>query len=137
MTNELSVTPTNNPASAGRGQLSLPKSRRLLKPAEFRQVYDQGFKVPSTCFVAFCLKAPLPADSAPAGPRIGFTTPRALGKATVRNRMRRRLRETVRRNLGKLDASWSIVWNLRRACLAAPQVQLESEVQRVFERCSG
>jgi ribonuclease P protein component len=80
--------------------------------------------------VAFCWKSPL-AD----GPKVGFTTPRALGKAVVRNRMRRRLREVVRVRLSQLAPEWRIVWNLRRAALTAPVEKLAGEVERVFERC--
>ena len=116
----------------GRPRFTFPKSRRLLKSAEFRQVYDQGFKVACRCFVAFCWKCP-EAD----GPKMGFTTPRVLGKSTLRNRMKRRLRETIRLRLGQVDAHWRIVWNLRRTSLTAPLAQLESEVEKVFERCKG
>ena len=130
MTNAPSVTPTAK--TGGPPRLRLPKCRRLLKASEFRQVYDNGFKVPCSCFVAFCWKAP-----AMDGPRIGFTAPRGLGKAVVRNRMKRRVRETIRRRLPRLGPSWWIVWNLRRASLIAPQAQLDTEVERVFERCNG
>lgn len=115
---------------------SFPKSRRLLRPAEFRAVYDRGFKIPCSCFVAFCLKTTDPPESLE-GPRVGFTTPKALGKAVLRNRMRRRLRETVRTRLSSLDPSWRIVWNLRRAALEAPHVRLISEVEKVLTRCSA
>jgi ribonuclease P protein component len=115
---------------------AFPKSRRLLRPAEFRTVYDRGFKVPSSCFVAFCWKEPAGPDAAQ-GPRVGFTTPRALGKAVARNRMRRRVREVVRTRLGSVPPPWRIVWNLRRAALSAPSAQLASEVEKVLARCSG
>jgi ribonuclease P protein component len=123
---------TQTETAPDRRRQGLPKSRRLLKPAEFRQVYDRGFKVPCACFVAFCWKSP-----AAGGPKIGFTAPRALGKATVRNRMKRRLRETVRRELGRLAPEWRIVWNLRRAAAVAPQQTLAAEVARVMERCKA
>ncbi len=82
-------------------------------------------------FVAFCWKSGV-AD----GPKTGFTAPRALGKAVRRNRMRRRLRETVRRRIARLGPEWRIVWNLRRPALEAPQALLDSEVERVMERCN-
>lgn len=136
MTNEPSAAPSDErivsaaPASGSPPQFGFPKQRRLLKPSEFRHVYDNGFRVPSACFVAFCLKG----DAAD-GPKLGFTTTRALGKSTVRNRMKRRVRETIRRRLAQLGPHWRIVWNLRRASLAAPQAVLDSEVERVFRRC--
>jgi ribonuclease P protein component len=80
--------------------------------------------------VAFCWKSPQ-AD----GPKVGFTTPRALGKAVARNRMRRRLRELVRLHLPTLAPEWRIVWNLRRGALEASPTRLAGEVARVFERC--
>lgn len=139
MTSGRSVTPTASCASGGaRGASGLarsesfPKARRLLRPAEYRQVYDEGIRIPTRHFVAFCWSSPA-AD----GPRTGFTTPRALGKAVQRNRMRRRLRELVRRRLWRLDSHWRIVWNLRRAALDAAHADLAADVERVLARCGA
>lgn len=114
---------------------SFPKARRLLKTAEYRTVYDQGFKVTTGCFVAFCWRSPGTAGVKD-GPRVGFTTPRALGDAVARNRMKRRLREAVRTRLGAIDPAWRIVWNLRRGTLSAPHSQLLADVEKVLTRCS-
>jgi len=73
----------------------------------------------------------------PDGPRIGFTTPRALGKAVVRNRIRRRVREAVRLHLEQLSPEWSIVFNPRRKAMEATFPDLEREVERLFQRCNG
>jgi len=66
---------------------------------------------------------------------VGFTVPRALGRAVIRNRIRRRLREVVRRKMGALDQGWEIVFNPRRSVLTAGVADLEREVQRLIERC--
>lgn len=71
------------------------------------------------------------------GPRIGFTTPRALGGAVVRNRIKRRVREAVRLRLDQLNPQWSIVINPRRKVLDAPFPELEREVERLFRQCNG
>ena len=63
--------------------------------------------------------------------------PRALGGAVVRNRIKRRTREAVRKHLFSLEPQWEIVINPRRACLAAPVESLEREVQKLFSRCKG
>jgi ribonuclease P protein component len=76
-------------------------------------------------------------ESEPDGPHIGFTTPRALGKAVVRNRIKRRVREAVRLALDRLNPQWSIVINPRRKALDAPAAELRKEVERLFLRCNG
>jgi ribonuclease P protein component len=71
------------------------------------------------------------------GPHIGFTVPRAIGKAVVRNRIRRRVREAVRFHLDRLNPQWSIVINPRRKAFDAPIAELRREVERLFLRCNG
>jgi ribonuclease P protein component len=103
-----------------------------LRPKDFRRVYDTGSRFSGPLFAAFCVREPQAG-----GPHIGFTTPRALGKAVVRNRIRRRVREAVRLHLDQLSPQWSIVINPRRKAFDAPIADLYREVQRLFLRCSG
>jgi ribonuclease P protein component len=95
-------------------------------------VYDQGSRFSCPCFAAFCAR-----DPEVDGPRIGFTVPRALGKAVARNRIKRRLREAVRGALDRLNPQWSIVINPRRKALNASMAELRQEVERLFLRCNG
>jgi ribonuclease P protein component len=55
----------------------------------------------------------------------------------VRNRMRRRLRETIRRRLWRVAPGWWIVFNLRKSCLDAPQRELDAAVDRVVSQCAS
>jgi ribonuclease P protein component len=102
-----------------------------LRSADFRKAYDRGRKFTCPYFAAFCAPGP---DAS--GPRIGFTTPRALGNAVVRNRLRRRVREAVRLHLGVLNSQWSIVINPRLKALDAPFAELEREVERLLRWCN-
>jgi ribonuclease P protein component len=105
-----------------------PKSVRLLRSSDFRKVYDH-----CPLFAAFCLAEP---DANAMGRRaVGFTTPKALGKAVVRNRIRRRVREAARLELESLSAGWSIVFNPRRKVLDCIFTDLRHEVKRLFIRC--
>lgn len=69
------------------------------------------------------------------GPRAGFTTPRALGKAHDRNRIRRRMREAVRHELSNADPAVDFIFHPRRNALDAPIPSLRREVEKVFLKC--
>jgi len=102
-----------------------------LRSQDFRNVYERGGRYSGPFFAAFYLRRP-EGD----GPKIGFTVPRALGKAVVRNRIKRRLREAARLSLAQLNPQWSIVFNPRRRALASPFEELQREVSKLFLRCS-
>ncbi len=110
---------------------NFPKSARLLRSPDFRRIYTEGRRITGPYFAAFCV-----AGGAEGGPKIGFTTPRALGKSVDRNRIKRRIREAVRRQLSQLEPEWEIVINPRRAVLEAPFAELSREVGRLFCRCN-
>jgi ribonuclease P protein component len=90
----------------------------------------------SPLFAAFCVRE-LSGDPVHSGPRIGFTVPRALGSAVVRNRLKRRFREAVRFGLDRLNPQCSIVINPRLKALHAPMPDLSREVECLFRHFSG
>ena len=61
--------------------------------------------------------------------------PRAFGKAVLRNRVKRRLREAMRVRLPELTPEWDIVINPRRPAIAAPVEELRREVDRLVAQC--
>ena len=124
VTNEPSGTPTKS---------GFPKSARILRTSDFRKAYTQGTRIAGPYFAAFCLQVP---RSENAGPRLGFTVPRAFGKAVTRNRVKRRLRETLRIRLMDVGPQWDIVINPRRAALTASPAELRREVDRLVKRCA-
>lgn len=72
-----------------------------------------------------------------AGPRVGFTVGRVLGGAVDRNRMRRRLREAVRKHLTGLSVSVDVVINPKKSVLTAEFPELMGEVERAFHVIQG
>lgn len=96
-------------------------------------MYDKGAKFSSPLFAAFFLCDP---EQTRLSARIGLTTPKALGGAVIRNRIRRRMREAVRARLNRVGVQWDIVINPRRRALTAPFEELEREVEKLFQRCA-
>lgn len=92
------------------GTEALPKAKRLAKRAEFLRVYETGQKLFSRYAVLFLAPNGLPHS------RIGITATKKLGKANIRNRLKRWTREIYRRQrepLG-LDAhSLDVVVNVK------------------------
>jgi ribonuclease P protein component len=87
----------------------------------------------SRYFAAFCLRSADEAEPVPA--RFGLTTPRALGKAVIRNRLKRRMREAIGSQIEEAPERWSVVFNPRRNVADAPFDDLCREVGRILERC--
>jgi ribonuclease P protein component len=56
--------------------------------------------------------------------RVGFSTPRTLGGAVQRNRVRRRLRELVRTRLEGIGPGWDLLLIARPAAAEATHAEL-------------
>src|SRR5437879_8484851 len=113
-----------------------PKSVRILRSKDFRRVYDHGSRYSGPFFAAFYARAPGDGPPTGSGPKVGFTVPRSLGGAVVRNRIKRRVREAVRLGLDRLNPQWGIVFNPRRAAMDAPVTELERTIQKLVPRCN-
>ena len=111
------------------GNARFPKSARLLKHADFQHVYEQGRRQFSAHMTFFYLPR---SEGAAQAPRIGFTVSRALGGAVTRNRIRRRVREAVRRHLAGLAPAVDVVINPKKSAMQADFTALENEVAAAF-----
>ncbi|HEV2500853.1 MAG TPA: ribonuclease P protein component [Terriglobia bacterium] len=105
---------------------SFPKSLRLLRRPDIRRVYEEGRRGSARICTIFYRPNGLPRT------RLGITTPKALGVAVVRNRIRRRLREVFRLNQAAIAAGWDVVLNPRPAAASIPFTALTKEVLRLF-----
>lgn len=105
-----------------------PRSGRLLRHADFERVYKQGRRHFSSHLTAFYFHR---GDEG--GWRVGFTVSRALGGAVERNRMKRRLRESVRRCWPQVSLPVDVVVNPKKSVLKAEFAELVAEMQRAFE----
>jgi len=87
------------------GTNAFPKNFRLRSAAEFKKVYARGVKRIARLFVVFALRNGLEYS------RFGLTTPRKLGKAHVRNRLKRRIREILRTSRASIPTGFDFVVN--------------------------
>ncbi|HVH69897.1 MAG TPA: ribonuclease P protein component, partial [Candidatus Dormibacteraeota bacterium] len=67
------------------------------------------------------------------GSRVGITVGRVMGKATVRNRIKRRVRAAVTENLERLTRPVDVVINPKKVALDMEFARLSAEVARAFE----
>jgi len=104
------------------------KSRRLLKHADFRKVYDGGRRQFTGNMTVFFLRRA--DESQQSGARVGFTVGKVLGDAVERNRIKRRMREAVRLSFAACEGPVDVIFNPRKSVLAMPFAELRSEVTR-------
>jgi ribonuclease P protein component len=122
---------------------------RLLKRVEYEAVYGAGQRRSSPQFSVFfraqtaLLKEAsgreLPRESSSASAiearrtsRFGISIKKALGGAVVRNRIRRRVREILRRNRTEIPAGWDIVIHPKSTVAKGAFAPLETELLRLL-----
>ena len=79
----------------------------------FRRLYRKGDSAVTRYFVIYCRSNSLGKN------RVGFTVGKKLGKAVVRNRVRRRLREIYRLNEETIRCGFDLVIVARTAAVGA------------------
>ena len=110
-------------------QFTFPKARRLTSPSDFERVKKDGRAERGRLIVLSVL-------SNTEQFRAGFVTSRAVGGAVARNRVRRRLREIVRRHQREIRGQKWVVTIARAASATATSDQLEAEWLRLAQRAS-
>ena len=102
------------------------REQRLRKSSDFATAYREGRSFSGRLLVIRPRANGLPQN------RYGFVTSRAVGKAVMRNRLRRRLREAVRSL--PLVNGWDVVVIGRRSAAEATYGQLREALAALLER---
>jgi ribonuclease P protein component len=110
---------------------SFSKAKRLTRTAEFTAVKFQGKSYRGPLLILGLL-----VRKEEKAFRAGFITTKRLGGAVVRNRVRRRLRDLVRKDQARLQAGVWIVLVARPAAARASYRELKDEWLRLAERAS-
>ena len=113
------------------GSEALPKGKRLAKRREFLRVYETGRKVVSRYVVLFFAANELPLS------RIGITATKKIGKANIRNRLKRWTREVYRRQrepLGIDQRSVDVVVNVKTNAADASFADYSRDLGRALQR---
>jgi ribonuclease P protein component len=111
--------------------LSFPQSRRLTEAWQFERVRKEG-RAQRGHLLLLAALAGKGVDSL----RAGFVTSRKIGGAVVRNRVRRRLREIVRKHQHEIVEGRWVVTVARPSAARASYGELEAEWLRLAKRAS-
>src|SRR5215469_3814915 len=126
----MSATEKPEPQSAApprRARRASLAASRLRKHADYQRVYAEG-KKRRAAYMSWFL-APQPEAS---GARVGLTVGKVLGKAHERNRIKRRMRDVLRRHLDELPVGCDLILHPQRVVLDLEFAKLEEEIVRIL-----
>jgi ribonuclease P protein component len=105
---------------------------RLRKHADYQRVYGSSRKQHSKQMSYFYSLRPEDRRSDTPGPRVGLTVGKVLGMAVERNRIKRRMRECVRRHAATMTFPVDVILHPRKTVLAMEAAALDREVAQIF-----
>ena len=108
----------------------LPRNLRIHEPALIRLILATGRKYTGNLLILFCLPAP---DSRLLT-RAGFLSPKRIGKAVKRNRVRRQLREIFRRHRTEIAGSQQLLLMGRTSAIGADYRTLTDDFLRLCRK---
>lgn len=124
-------------ASPGKAKAAI--TFRLRKHADYQRVYQASRKqFAKQMSYFYTLRPQLGPDGTPlryadaSTPRVGLTVGKVMGKAVDRNRIKRRMREAVRKNLPALSSPVDVILHPRRSVIDLDFAALDREVASVF-----
>ena len=110
---------------------------RLRHHADYQAAYAAARKRQSASMSWFLAVKPLADSAASVSPRVGLTAGKVLGKAHERNRIKRRMREVLRRHIDILPTGAALIFHPRRAVLSMEFTKLEAEIVRILTQATA
>lgn len=106
----------------------LPERHRLRRNADIRRVHREGRRWHHPLLILF-----VGANNQDAS-RFAISVSRRIGKAVVRNRCRRRVRELIRRRLADVEPGWDCLLVARAGLPAASFDEIEAAIEQLFRQ---
>ena len=110
---------------------------RLQKHADYQRAYAASRKRQSASMSWFLAPQQPAAACHSASPRVGLTAGKVLGKAHERNRIKRRMREALRRHVDLLPQGCDLILHPRRSILIIEFAKLEAEIVRILHQANA
>ena len=128
--------PTSPIQSPIRTSIQSLTGARLQRHADYQRDYAGSRKRQSASMSWFMARqTPAYAGAAlPTGPRVGLTAGKVLGKAHERNRIKRRMREVLRRHVELLPHGFDLILHPRRVVMTLEFGKLEAEIVRILQQ---
>ena len=126
-------TPANPASTTDAAPRQSLAAARLRKHADYQTAYAAGRKRQSASMSWFL--APQPVTHT-AGPRVGLTVGKVIGKAHERNRIKRRMRDILRRHIALLPPHSDLILHPRRVVLSIEFAKLEAEILRILSQAN-
>jgi len=101
-----------------------PPNRRILTKKQFQKIFREGRRYSRPSLVVYARRRPEEEDS---WSRLGLAVSRKVGKAVVRNRTKRRLRDLFRRHQWEIKPPCDLVVIARPGAAFLETADLESE----------
>lgn len=107
---------------------TFPSSLKIQKREEFRLIYSRGEKHLSNSFSLFVL------GNGFGKGRLGITVTKRVGKAFVRNRVKRMFREIFRKNRDKINENIDIIMHAKPEVANKSYWEIEKEFLLLLDR---
>lgn len=104
---------------------------RLKRRNDFRKVFRAGRSVANRQFVLYTFKRTDGEVS-----RVGISISRKVGKAVVRNRVKRLVKEIVRKWMDQIEPNLDLVFIARNPVVGLSYEEMESSLRHVMKRAN-
>lgn len=109
--------------------MDFKNTKGIRKDSDFRKVYKHGKSFANKYLVMYIL------DNKSDFNRVGFSVSKKVGKATVRNKIRRRIRESFRLNCDEyIKNGYDLVFIARVASKDAEYEDIEKSVKTLIKK---